>query len=178
MTVRPITPARGRRKSGHQAVWVRPQNRTGHRSFQADLQRPERILERGAAPLQNQGQVLPHAGRGRHGRPPYGDHPPFQSPPGALGRLPLQPHPDRTGRIQQPHPVHGPRGPGGRAGRKLVGGLFGHAAPEGPDRAGPGDIPGTRTWTKDGWPVVNGDHHVSLKMPAPSSNLLPWKRPR
>lgn len=29
------------------------------------------------------------------------------------------------------------------------------------------------TWTADGWPVVNGDHHVALEMPAPA--LKPQK---
>jgi len=30
------------------------------------------------------------------------------------------------------------------------------------------------SWTADGWPVVNGDHHVALEMPAPK---LPFQKP-
>ncbi len=36
------------------------------------------------------------------------------------------------------------------------------------------------SWTQDGWPVVNGDHHVSLEMPAPKlrTMTLPYRPPR
>lgn len=32
-------------------------------------------------------------------------------------------------------------------------------------------------WTKDGWPVVNGDHHVALEMPAPLLKPHPFPPP-
>ncbi len=33
------------------------------------------------------------------------------------------------------------------------------------------------SWTSDGWPVVNGDHHVALEMPAPALPTQPSLKP-
>jgi len=34
------------------------------------------------------------------------------------------------------------------------------------------------TWTADGWPIVNGNHHMAVEMPAPHLKPFPVKKPQ